>query len=318
MRGGPNSEYEVSLSTGGNVLAALRGPLYDKYRAYDILIDKAGNWHIDGMPADQYDIAHRFDVIFNALHGSYGEDGKVQQILEAHGIKFTGSDSLASAVGMNKGLSKNVFKNNGLKTPVGREIPSIEARRAEAIADELFRTFPMPAVVKPMSAGSSVGVSIVKTKTELVPALREAAKHGDSVLIEEYIPGIEATVAVIEGFRGQELYVLPVIEIRPKTKFFDYQAKYAGQSDEIVPATFSAKVKEELAELAQKAHRALGLRHYSRSDFIISPRRGIYILESNSLPGLTEQSLVPKALRSVGSDTESLVDHLIALAIAAH
>jgi len=124
MRGGPNSEYEVSLATGGSVLAALRGKLADKYRAYDILIDKSGRWHIDGMPADQYDIAHRFDVIFNALHGSYGEDGKVQQILEAHGIKFTGSDSLASAVGMNKNLSKNVFKNNGLKTPVGKEIDS--------------------------------------------------------------------------------------------------------------------------------------------------------------------------------------------------
>jgi len=325
LRGGPNSEYEVSLATGGSVLSALRGPLADKYRAYDILIDKAGNWHIDGMPTDQYDIAHRFDVIFNALHGSYGEDGKVQQILETHGIKFTGSDSLASAVGMNKNLSKNVFKNNGLKTPVGREVPSIEingkvggtgeARGVEVVADELFRTFPMPAVVKPMSAGSSVGVSIVRTKAELVPALREAAKHGDSVLIEEYVPGIEATVAVIEGFRGQELYVLPVIEIRPKTAFFDYQAKYAGQSDEIVPATFSSKIKEELAVFAQKAHRALGLRHYSRSDFIISPRRGIYILEINSLPGLTEQSLVPKALRAVGSDTHELVDHLIGLAL---
>ena len=123
----------------------------------------------------------------------------------------------------------------------------------------------------------------------------------DSVLIEEYVPGIEATVAVIEGFRGQELYVLPVIEIRNK--------------EEIVPATFSSKIKEELAVFAQKAHRARGLRHYSRSDFIISPRRGIYILEINSLPGLTEQSLVPKALRAVGSDTHELVDHLIGLAL---
>jgi D-alanine-D-alanine ligase len=305
MRGGPNSEYEVSLKTGGSVLAALRGKLADKYRAYDILIDKSGRWHIDGMPADPYDIAHRFDVIFNALHGSYGEDGKVQQILEAHGIKFTGSDSLASAVGMNKNLSKKVFKDHGLKTPVGKEILSSRingsADSTEIVADELFRTFPMPAVVKPMSAGSSVGVSIVRTRAELVPALREAAKHGDSVLIEEYVPGIEATVAVIEGFRGQELYVLPVIEIRNK--------------EEIVPATFSSKIKEELAVFAQKAHRALGLRHYSRSDFIISPRRGIYILEINSLPKLYDKSVVSNALRSVGSDTHELVDHLIQLSI---
>jgi D-alanine-D-alanine ligase len=330
MRGGPSTEYEVSLQTGGNVLAALRGPLTEKYKAQDIFIDRQGNWNIDGMPVDPHDIAHRFDVIFNALHGSYGEDGKVQAILEAHGIPFTGSGSLASAVGMNKNLSKNAFKSHGLKTPHSVEILSVriiadggnnheagEVRGAEAVADELFRTFPMPAVVKPMSAGSSVGISIVRTIAELVPALEEAAKHGDSVLIEEYIPGVEATVGVIEGFRGQELYVLPVIEIRPKTAFFDYQAKYEGKSEEIVPAGFSDKIKDELAMLAQNAHRALGLRHYSRSDFIISPRRGIYILETNTLPGLSDGSLVPKALRAVGSDTHELVDHLLALAIVA-
>jgi D-alanine-D-alanine ligase len=148
--------------------------------------------------------------------------------------------------------------------------------------------------------------------SELAPALLEAARHGRSVLIEEYISGTEATVGVIEGFRGQELYVLPPVEIRPRNGFFDYEAKYvAGKSEEIVPATFSAKLKEELAILAWKAHRALGLRHYSRSDFIISPRRGIYILETNTLPGLTEGSLVPLALRSVGSDTVDLVEHLI-------
>jgi D-alanine-D-alanine ligase len=345
MRGGPSAEYEISLQTGGNVLSALRGPLAEKYIAQDILIDKQGNWHIDGMPVSPYDIAHRFDVIFNALHGTYGEDGKVQQILEVHGIPFTGSGSLASAVGMNKGLSKNVYKNHRLKTPLSREIPSLviigdigsndvdgKSIRAEAIARELFTTFPMPAVIKPMSAGSSVGISIVRTMADIAPALTIAAKHGDSVIIEEYIAGQEATVGVIEGFRGQELYVLPVIEIKPKTGFFDYDAKYAGaqkaiQQDraklgpaeateiEIVPGNFSSKIKEELAELTKKAHQALGLRHYSRSDFIISPRRGIYILETNTLPGLTAESLIPKALRSVGSDTHELVEHLIELAL---
>ena len=123
-------------------------------------------------------------------------------------------------------------------------------------------------------------------------------------------------VGVIEGFRGQEQYVLPVVEIKPATTFFDYEAKYQGKSEEIVPAkSISHKVKEDLSKLAQAAHKALHLRHYSRSDFIVSPRRGIYILETNTLPGLTNESLVPKALRSVGSDTHELVDHLIQLAL---
>ncbi len=316
MRGGPSAEYEVSLQTGGNVLTALRGPLAEKFKAYDIFIDRQGNWNIDGMPADPHDIAHRFDVIFNALHGSYGEDGKVQAILEAHGIPFTGSGSLASAVGMNKNLSKNAFRSYGLKTPYSREIPSSAiSADVESVAREIFTTFSMPAVVKPVSAGSSVGISIVRTMKDLIPALSLAASHSDSVLVEEYISGVEATVGVIEGFRGQELYVLPVIEIRPKTSFFDYQAKYEGKSEEIVPATFSPKIKDQLSSLAQKAHNALGLRHYSRSDFIINLRRGIYILETNTLPGLTQESLVPKSLRAVGSDTHELVDHLIVLAL---
>ena len=134
-------------------------------------------------------------------------------------------------------------------------------------------------------------------------------------MIEEFIPGIEATCGVIEGFRGEELYALPPIEIRPMTKFFDYEAKHQGMSQEIVPATFQDKFKRAIEGLAKKIHQAFGLRHYSRSDFIIHPRRGIYVLEVNTLPGLTGESLIPKSLRAVGSDTHELVDHLIQLAL---
>jgi D-alanine-D-alanine ligase len=172
----------------------------------------------------------------------------------------------------------------------------------------------LPAIVKPASSGSSVGISIVRDHPELLTALIEAAKHGHSILIEELIPGIEATCGVIEGFRGEELYALPPIEIRSKNSFFDYEAKYQGKSEEIVPATFSDKLKRQIEELSKKIHRALGLRHYSRSDFIIHPRRGIYFLEVNTLPGLTEESLMPKALKAVGSDLSQLAGHLIALA----
>ncbi len=316
LRGGPSSEYEVSLQTGGNVLKSLREKFADKYQAHDILIDKKGNWHIDGMPTIPADLISRLDVVFNALHGAYGEDGTVQLIFEVHGVPFTGSKSLPSAVGMNKILSRKAFESSGIRIPLGKEILSDEIREdVIKVAREIFHSFPIPVVVKPVSGGSSVGVSIAKNQDELIDALKEATRHGPSVLIEEYIAGTEVTVGVIEGFRGQELYVLPVVEIRPHSKFFDYQAKYAGMSEEIVPARLSHKIKDELSKLAQKAHNALGLRHYSRSDFILSPRRGIYILETNTLPGLTNESLVPKALRAVGSDTHELIDHLIEIAL---
>ena len=160
-----------------------------------------------------------------------------------------------------------------------------------------------------------LGIAIARDHAGLLAAFSEAATHGHSILIEEFIPGIEATCGVIEGFRGQELYALPPIEIRSKNAFFDFEAKYQGESEEIVPATFSDKLKREIEELARKLHRALGLRHYSRSDFIIHPRRGIYFLEVNTLPGLTEESLMPKALKAVGSSLPEFSDHLIKLAL---
>jgi D-alanine-D-alanine ligase len=316
LRGGPSNEYDVSLNSGAAVLSALRNRLEHLYHARDILIDKKGAWHLDGVEFAPHDIASKIDVAFNALHGAYGEDGKIQAFLEAHRMPFTGSGSLASAVGMNKILSKKVFEHHGIKSPYWTEVSSDRVREEkDMVAKELFTTFILPAVVKPASSGSSVGVSIVRTHGELGAALDLAAEHGDTILIEEFIPGIEATCGVIEGFRGHELYALPPIEIRPHTGFFDFEAKYQGKSEEIVPATFSESIKKTLEELAQKVHRALGLKHYSRSDFIIHPRRGVYVLEVNTLPGLTSESLIPKAMRAVGSDLHELIDHLVGLAL---
>jgi len=316
LRGGPSAEYEVSLKSGAAVLSALRSKLDHLYEARDVLIDLAGKWHIDGREFSPAEAHHHFDIALNALHGAYGEDGKIQAILEAHDIPFTGSGSLSSAVAMNKILTKQALEKHGVRSPYWKEVFSEDVHiDPDAAAMELFRTFVMPAIVKPAGSGSSVGVSVARTHADLVKALEEAAKHGHSILIEEFIPGVEATCGVIEGFRGQELYALPPIEIRTKNPFFDYAAKYQGESEEIVPATFSAEIKHELEELAKNVHRLLGLKHYSRTDFIIHPRRGIYVLETNTLPGLTEESLLPKALRAVGSDLHEFIDHIIRLAI---
>lgn len=311
LRGGPSSEYDVSLQTGAAVLNNLPS---EKYSPREIFIDKNGIWHVEGKPTLPSDALSHVDVVVNALHGHYGEDGKVQHILESHGIPFTGSGSFASAVGMNKQMTKDVYKKSKLKTPQSKTI--IFGENISEKIREVFNSFPPPLVIKPVSAGSSVGISIIKTVKEFEPALELAFKYSDTVLIEEFIQGREATCGVIEDFRDQAYYALPAIEIRPHAgKFFDYEAKYAGKSDEIVPGNFTEAEKRELEKLAIEAHRALGLRHYSRSDFIIHPHRGIFILETNTLPGLTEESLIPKALHAVGANLSHFLDHIVQLAI---
>lgn len=312
IRGGPSNEYDVSLKTGATVLKELPS---EKYLARDILIDKNGIWYINGLPVKPYDALHGVDVAFNALHGNYGEDGKIQHILEIHGIPFTGSGSFASAVGMNKAISKEIYKREKIKTPQSRLLESLVEVSKEA--HKIFKAFPLPVVVKPISSGSSVGISIVKDFSGFEVAIKEAFKHSDSVIVEEFIKGKEATCGVIDDFRDQEYYALPPIEIRPhEGRFFDYDAKYAGKSDEIVPGNFSYDEKKEIEALAIQAHKALGLSHYSRSDFIIHPKRGVFILETNTLPGLTEESLIPKALHSVGASISHFLDHIIGLAIS--
>ena len=184
LRGGPSSEYEVSLKTGANILRALREKHVSKYRAHDILIDKEGNWHIDGLSVSIGDACSRIDCAFNALHGSYGEDGKVQHILEVYRLPFTGSGSVASAVGMNKALSKNIFRAHDIKIPTHKEVASERIDSdVDGVVRELFQSLLLPAIVKPIAAGSSVGVKIVRVYDELPFALSEAAKHGPVVMI---------------------------------------------------------------------------------------------------------------------------------------
>jgi D-alanine-D-alanine ligase len=316
IRGGPSHEYDISLQTGANVLSALGEHHVGKYEAHDIHIDQEGKWHYDGVPVNIGDLSNRLDVAVNALHGNYGEDGKIQHVFELHGIPFTGSGSLGSAIGMNKVLTKKVFASHGIQTPLSRTVSSQRIKEEFGdIHNEFYDTLILPVVVKPIKSGSSVGVTIVRKYDELPHALLKAIHFDDTVMIEDYVKGIEATCGVIDDFRGEELYALPPVEIRPDTEFFDYAAKYAGKSSEIVPATFSHIIKHNIQNLAKKIHRALGLRHYSRSDFIIHPSRGIYALEVNTLPGLTGESLFPKSLRAVGSDTPEFIDHLIQLAI---
>lgn len=310
LRGGPSSEHEVSLKTGKSVLANLS----EKYVGRDIFIDKTGQWHMDKKPVRHEQAFRGIDVVFNALHGEYGEDGKLQQVLETHGVPYTGSGVVASALGMNKILAREAFRNAGLKIPRGIDVSAENGALGEA--KKVFKTISPPWVVKPVSGGSSVGVSVALTLTELARVLENAFASGQKFFVEELIKGREATCGVIDGFRNQKHYSLPVIEIVPPKKFgfFNYDAKYGGETEEICPARFDLPLKKEIERLAIMAHNAIGARHYSRSDFIVS-KRGVYVLEINTLPGLTGESLLPKAMLAVGSSHKELIDHLINLAL---
>lgn len=310
LRGGPSSEYEVSLKTGKSVIDNLA----DRYEVLDIFIDKAGVWHYLGAPIMPGKVFKKVDVIFNALHGTYGEDGTVQKLLDTFSVPYTGSTALASAVGMNKVLSKKAYKNYKLKTPLHVAISKKDD--LSGVAVRLFKSFPMPAMVKPVSGGSSVGTAIARTLAELETAISDAFKYFDQVMIEEFISGREATCGVVDSFRNETVYSLLPVEIRKpaESAFFDYKAKYSGLSQEICPGNFTAEEKKEIQTMAKEAHKVLGLRHYSRSDFIIHPKRGIYILETNTLPGLTNESLLPKSLAAIGCTLPDFLDHLIKLA----
>ncbi len=311
VRGGPSVEHEVSLKTGKAVLENLG----DKYIPTDVFIDKKGEWHVEGVTVKPEKIFQNHDVIFNALHGKYGENGELQQLLDTFGVKYTGSKALASAITMNKKISKDIYEKFGLKTPIyllikkGDDISHLD--------EKIFKSFHLPAIVKPVNGGSSLGIVLVKKAEDIIAAVQKAFEYSDQVLIEECIQGKEATCGVVDNFKGQDIYSLLPIEIRKPAahEFFDYDAKYSGATDEICPGNFSKEESQLIQKMARDAHAALGLRHYSRSDFIVHPKRGIYILETNTLPGLTKESLLPKELSAIGSSLSQFLDHVIGLAL---
>lgn len=310
LRGGPSSEYDVSLKSGATVLRHLP----EEYEPHDVFIDRTGNWHHRGIEVDPADLPARFDVAFNALHGEYGEDGKIQRILDTLGMRYTGSKALASALAMNKAQTKDILKSHGILMPMHAVV--VKGDDIDRKALELWRTFPQPLVVKPAGLGSSVGVSIAKTFNELVYSLKRILEYTPAAVVEEYVSGREATVGVVDLMHDKDVHALPPVEIRipPTSELFDYEAKYGGGTEEICPGTFSSEETRELQEMSEYIHRTLDLRHYSRSDFIIHPRRGIFFLETNTLPGLTEHSLLPKALRAEGVELSDFLRHVIEMA----
>src|SRR3989344_460566 len=312
LRGGPSNEYEISLKTGASVLDALDR---EAYEPRDIFIDREGQWHARGVATNPERALQGVDVVFNALHGEYGEDGQVQRLLDRMAVPYTGSGAFSSAIAFNKQHTRNAAEKLGIKVAHGQVFDLSTAGEVEGLAHHIFRTFPHPSIVKPAAGGSSVGAAIANDFHTLERALELVFAMSPKVLVEEYIKGRETTVGVIDGFREEKFYALPPVEIvpPPSSPFFDYEAKYGGQTLERVPGNFSLDEKQALISLAKAVHEGLELSHYSRSDFIVS-KRGIYFLEVNTLPGLTRESLPPQALHAVGAKLSDFLHHIISLA----
>src|SRR3989344_789819 len=311
LMGGPSSEHEVSLATGQNVIDNLDNT---KYEPVAIKISKAGKWFLNGKPASQADALKGHDIVFNALHGTFGEDGKIQGILEHSGIKYTGSGIAGSAVAMDKFHSREIFKLAGFNVP-----RTMKLKRGENYMAQLNffinKIVKLPVVVKPCSNGSSVGVQVVEDMAKLDKAVVAAFKLDKDVLVEEFIKGRELTCGVLENFNNEPVAALPVTEIIPvkNHKFFNYDAKYkTGHSNEITPAPLDEVLTKKAQDIAVRAHQVLGCKGYSRTDMILKQGNGtMYVLETNTLPGLTNNSLFPKAASVAGLTLTQLLDNII-------
>ena len=284
LMGGLSEEREISLKTGGAVLSAL------KAKGYDAVGIDAGREVASDIRKEKIEVA------FLALHGRYGEDGCIQGMLEVMGVPYTGSGVQASAIAMDKAAAKKLFSFHGVSTPGFRVV--------NKAADAASLGFPV--VIKPASQGSAVGVSIVSGEAGLEKAIKAAAKVAPQVIAERYIKGRELTVAILDSV------ALPVIEIIPKKGFYDYKAKYTkGMTDFVVPALLTKAVEKKVLKESLRAYELLGCSGAARVDVMLDGSGAPFVLEVNTIPGLTELSLFPRAAEAAGLDYPSLVERML-------
>ncbi|MFZ5452208.1 MAG: D-alanine--D-alanine ligase family protein [Thermodesulfobacteriota bacterium] len=299
IAGGKSAEREVSLKSGEQVYQALNKDKYD-IRRYDPLND------LERLVRE----APELDVALIIMHGRGGEDGTLQGMLDLLGVPYQGSGVLGSALGMNKELSKILYLQAGLKVPHALVFTQSKAPSPQ----EIEETLGLPVVIKPVNEGSSIGITIARNKKELKAGLAAAFKYDYRVLVEEFIEGIEVTGGVLGN---ADLQALPLVEILPSSdyQFFSYDAKYLpGATSEICPARLSPELTAAAQECALIAHQALGCQGYSRTDMRI--RDGvIYVLETNTIPGMTATSLFPQGAKAAGIEFPELLDKLIELAL---
>ncbi len=328
LLGGTSAERDVSFSSGVAIARALRENGHDVQAIDCAYGDKTLDFEtvdpsqlVKTTPPDienqkatldrnlfktvDYLAREQFDAAFIGLHGGYGENGQIQALLEIAGIPYTGSGSLASAMGIDKHISKIIFQANFVPTA-----PWQHHLRNENIERHRVKSLGLPLVVKPNSQGSTVGLSIIQSLDELDSALEIAFKYSHGVLLEQYIPGRELTVAVL----GNE--ALPVLEIIPKSGFYDYEAKYQGGLTRYeVPAKLPEKLSQKIREAALRAFQSLQCQGYARVDFRLRDDDKFFCLELNTLPGMTATSLAPKMAKAVGINFNELIERIVQLAL---
>lgn len=286
LRGGPSKHYDSSLKTGEFVLSQLREN--PAYKPVDIFISKEGDWFVNGKRKDPAEVLKYVDLAWNALHGEYGEDGEVSRVLNKLQVPHTGSGTLGLSLALNKDMAKSAYTAQGFITPKHKVILG-NISMEELVA--IFRSHLHPLIVKPARGRESLGVKKVYSFEELKEAVVEAFKHADRVMLEEYIRGSEVSCLVVEDFRGEKHYALTP-----------------------TPASFTPAIHKRIEEIAKGAHQALGLRHYSLHDFIVTPKGKIYILETNALPSITKDSSLTSSFEGVGLSHKDFVEHIISLA----
>lgn len=334
LAGGTSTERDVSLSSGSMIYRALKknghqAILLDVYLGYegnvDGIFERDEDWaaqvgaiseknpDLDVIRAMRPDGDKNFfgpnvlslcksaDAVFMALHGANGEDGKIQACFELMGITYTGTDFVSSAIAMDKGITKDIFRVYGIPTPAGLRLKKGEREREKV---------PYPCIVKACCGGSSVGVSIARNEGEYENAKEEAFLYDNEVIVEQYIEGREFSVGVMDG------KALPVIEIAPKQGFYDYKNKYqAGSTVETCPARLSREETEKIQRLAELAYEALRMKSYARMDFMKNDQGEFFCLEANTLPGMTPTSLLPQEAAAVGMSFEELCEKILQYAV---
>jgi D-alanine-D-alanine ligase len=286
LKGGPGAEHDVSLRSGASVAAALRsaGALVEEIT----------------LPGTAVTVPEGTELVFNLIHGTFGEDGGLQSLMEERGVAYTGEGSEESRIAFDKILTKKALEKSRVPTP-----------RWEILRAGQQPTITLPIVIKAPRQGSSVGVHLVRTPDEIAPALEDCLLHGEEILVEELVSGRELTVGILGGV------ALPVVEIRPLAGFYDYENKYTkGATEYLVPAPLTPEETEAVQSAAIAANNALGLRVYCRVDVLLAPS-GPTVLEINTIPGMTETSLLPKAAAASGLDFGTLCCRIAALSLDA-
>lgn len=321
LMGGMSSEHDVSLVSGSNVAERLDRGAFD---VTPVTISRDGLWSFPGNgPVDIFDAVRelkvrRVDCAFVALHGAYGEDGRLQGFLDLLGIPYTSSGCMGSGLAMDKLRSKAVAAQAGIPVAAHCTVTGAEWRADPSGVLEGIRTkLGFPCVIKSPCEGSSVGLAIPREAEAFAGSMDDVFAYGETVMVEQFVPGTEVTCAVLDEFPGQRPIALPVTEICPITSdYFDYHAKYtAGASEEITPARISPELTRTIQELAVTAHEAIGCGIWSRSDFIVGPDGPVW-LEVNTTPGMTPTSLYPQAAAAVGISYSELIGRFVKAALA--